>query len=376
MNYFLIHFQIALTQRLRNIKSWLLLLLLPLLLLVVSNAIPPQQISAPVQVGVVLPEEGGEEFWNLLSARSGTVLVFHETDEQTLNRNIATGTWDCGLILAEDFTEKIQNGKTERLFTVRIGEGSAVYPLIQETVSSCVAALVRFPIGYDYLISSQIAENMDSEEIRLLLQQELGEEERVVITMYTQDGESLHPFQMADRSLAQFLHWVLSTTLLVWMLLSICDLGRWNAGSAARRLLPLRSPTSAMLPRLCADSLLAIFSGCLGAWFIESDFAGFAAITTYVVFWSCIGLVIAHFPGICENLPILPAFIVVSSLLLSGVLVDLPSIFHGIAALYRMIPGRMYLQACSGNLGALLPLLAAATASVAVWGLIDQIKKR
>jgi hypothetical protein len=160
------------------------------------------------------------------------------------------------------------------------------------------------------------------------------------------------------------------------MLLTTCDLGRWNAGSSARRLQPLRSPTSTMLPRLCADSLLAIFSGCLGAWFIGSNFAGFAAITSYVVFWSCIGLIIAHFPGICQNLPILPAFIVVSSLLLSGVLVDLSSIFPAVSALSRMIPGRMYLHACTGNLGALLPLLAAAAASVVVSVIIDQIKKR
>lgn len=376
MNYFLTHFQIALTQRLRNVKSWLLLLLLPLLLLVISLSIPPQQISAPVQVGVVLPEEGGKDFWELLSARSGTVLTFFETDEETLNRNIATGTWDCGLILSEDFAEKIQTAKTDRLFTLRIGEGSAVYPLVRETVASCVVALVRVPIGYNYLVSTEIAADLNPNEVRAQLQQELGEEERVAITMYTPDGEPLHPFQMADHGLQQFLRWVLSTTLLVWILLSICDLGRWRAGSAVKRLLPLLSPTTAMLPRLCADSILAILSGCLGAWLIGDGFTGCAAITVYVLFWSGIGLIIVHFPAMCQNLPILPAFIVVSSLLLSGVLVDLSSVFPSISGLLRVIPGRMYLQASIGNHSALLPLLTIAIGCLPVSAVIDRMKKR
>jgi len=76
VTYFLSGFFVAFMQRMRSIRSWLILLLIPALVLGMQAALPEEQISAPVLVGVALPEDGGEDFWELLDDRSGTVLTF------------------------------------------------------------------------------------------------------------------------------------------------------------------------------------------------------------------------------------------------------------------------------------------------------------
>lgn len=376
MKYFLRGFQIAFLQRLGNVKSWLILLIVPLLLLGITLAVPAQQMSAPVQVGVVLPDAGAEDFWELLRGRSGTVLTFFETDEETLNRNIATGKWDCGLILLEDFAEKIAEADTDRLFVIRIGEGSTVYPLVRETVAACVSSLVRIPIAQEYLLSSQIVTQVDTQQIRTLLEQELTDDQLIHINMYTPDGEALHPIRLAESGINQFLRWLLAISLLIWLLLCTCDLGRWNDSSAAKRMRPLLTPTAAMLPWLVADAALGILSGCLGMAIIGGGIAGFVAITVYVLMWSGLCLLIAHFPSVWQNLPILPAFAVVTSLLASGVLVDLATFLPGMGKIVSLIPGRLYLQVCQGNWKMTVPLLGAAAISFLLSIIIDKIKKR
>lgn len=376
MKYFWTCFRITLMQRLRNVKSWLILLIVPLLLLAIQWAIPSQQVSAPVQVGVVLPSEGGEEFWALLQERSGTVLTFFQTDEDTLNRNIATGKWDSGLILSEDFAEKIETADTDRLFQIRVGEGSAVYPLVRETVSACVAALVRIPIAEQYLTTNNIGSEADPDEIRARLEQSLSDEDRVQITMYTPDGEALHPFQLADHGTTQFLRWILSMSLLIWLLLSCCDLGRWSTAGAAKRLNPILSPTAAMLPRLAVDSLLGVVSGCIGIAVIGDGFSGCIAVIGYVLLWSSLSLLMAHFPGIWESLPIMPAFAVVTGLLFSGVLVDISAFLPAASRVIAYIPGRLYLQICQGSILMVLPLLMVAAAGLFLSRFVDKIKKR
>lgn len=65
MNFSFTLFKTALLSRWR---AGLLLLLLPLTAFGARALLPPEEASAPVQVGVVLPEEGGEAFWERLGA--------------------------------------------------------------------------------------------------------------------------------------------------------------------------------------------------------------------------------------------------------------------------------------------------------------------
>ena len=123
-----LHF--TLLQRLGNLRNWIILLLLPMLTLSASFMLPEWRAESAVCVGVVLPESGGEEMWKQLQSHNNDVISFILTDENTLERNIAAGRWDCGIILAEDFDQKLAELDTDRIFTLQIGPGSTIYPMV------------------------------------------------------------------------------------------------------------------------------------------------------------------------------------------------------------------------------------------------------
>ena len=74
MKFLLTGIVMTLKLRLRSVRGWAILLLLPLLVASVVLFLPKQEVSAPVQVGVCLPKSGGEEFWALLEQRSSAVI--------------------------------------------------------------------------------------------------------------------------------------------------------------------------------------------------------------------------------------------------------------------------------------------------------------
>lgn len=70
-------------------------MLLPLLTFGLARLAPAQEIAAPVQVGVVLPQEGGWDFWRRLEGRSGLVVSFQAAGLEQARRQAALGRWDC-----------------------------------------------------------------------------------------------------------------------------------------------------------------------------------------------------------------------------------------------------------------------------------------
>ena len=94
MNFSFTLFKTALLSRWR---AGLLLLLLPLTAFGARALLPPEEASAPVQVGVVLPEEGGEAFWERLEKRSGLVAAAPACPGRSGRWQRAGGTapWSC-----------------------------------------------------------------------------------------------------------------------------------------------------------------------------------------------------------------------------------------------------------------------------------------
>ena len=107
MSFVLTLFRSSLRTQLSSRRTWVLLLLLPLLIAGTARLLPPEEVSTPVQVGVVLPEEGGESFWQRLERRSGLAVTFYRADRSRAERQVASGQWDCALILPEDFEARL-----------------------------------------------------------------------------------------------------------------------------------------------------------------------------------------------------------------------------------------------------------------------------
>ena len=370
MRFFFSVFTASLRQRMRRISVWVVLLLLPCMIFAIHKALPDQSVTAPVTVGVALPEEGGEQLWAALENRSGTVLSFVKADSDTIDRNIAAGRWDCGVIVDEDFTDLLEDMDTDRIFTLRIGEGSTVYPLVRETVAACMAALVTEPIARDYLQDTGIP--ADSQR----LTQVLSAEERVEVTMVTADGTPMHPFQLGGRSVQRILYWLIGAMVLVWLLLAAHDLGRWSRSGSAKRMLGARSLTLLLCGRMAAQWLLILLPGWLTMLSIGGGFAGCVAVLCYSLFWSSVGIIVAHIPAIWQSIPVLPPFAVVLSLLFGGALLDLGNLLPALSPICTHIPGSLFLRLCSGEYKALLPLLITAPVLLGLSVIMDHTKKR
>lgn len=349
MRFLMTGLGLCLERRLKSIKGWAILLLLPLLVFCGKLALPAQEVSAPVQVGVALPETGAEPLWALLEARSDAVLTFHAADPDTLTRNVAAGRWDCGLLVPDDFAQRLENNDTDEIFTVLISSGSSVYPLVQETVAACTAQLVSGHIARDYLLDSGIVESeaaLEAMQFRLEAVEDTAL--RVEISLSTVDGQPLAPFQLADAGVSALLQWLVCAALTVWMLLCSADLTRWSVTPAAMRLRPVRAASVLFLSRVGADGLLALVAGWLAMAILGASPAAYLAVFAYVLLWLSAAVLLAHFPVSQTVLPVLMPFVVVVSLLMSGALVDMSLVLPFPASIARAFPSRLFLDGCAG----------------------------
>ena len=263
MSFFFAAFAAALGSRLTQWRTWALLLLLPLTTFGVRALLPAREVSTPVQVGVVLPQEGGEDFWARLEARSGLVVTFHRAGRDRAERQVAAGQWDCALVLPEDFSQRLDRQETHPLFTLLIGPGSTVYPMVRETAAACVAELISPAMAERYLLDRGIVREEELEAVRPRLRETLTDQERVLVAMETAGGRPLDPLALADSGVDSLLTGLTAILLLIWALLTAMDLGRWLDAPFGRRLAPLRGTLSLLLPRLGAAALPVLCAGGL-----------------------------------------------------------------------------------------------------------------
>ena len=207
----------SLCTQLTSRRNWALLLLLPLLTFTAARRMPPEEVSAPVQVGVVLPE-GESDFGALLEERSGLVVEFCISSLEEAERRVAAGRWDCALVLPDDFQARLDRRELEGLFTLLIGPSSVVYPLVRETVTACLAQRLSPELAADYLLDSGIAAPEQLDQVRPRLNQVLADPDRVLVSLETVDGSSLDPILLADRGISQLLAGLTAVLLLIWTL--------------------------------------------------------------------------------------------------------------------------------------------------------------
>lgn len=356
--------------RLRTVRIWLVLLLLPLLVFSVHLLLPRQEAAAPVQVGVCLPKRGGEAFWELLEPRGGTVMTFLPATEEEIDRNVASGNWDCALILSEDFEDRVEELEKNGIITLRISSASVAYPLVRECTCACLAQLMSPGIAKEYLLESGIVADAATMEAVFRLEA-LGEGERVNVKLSTPDGSPLEPLALGKESTDTILRWILSAALLVWMLLSAADLGRWSKTGAVSRMRPLRSVTVIFLSHIGADALLALTAGVLSQLLLGGGVWGCMATADYVLLWMSAAVLFARWEPVWQALPVCMPFLVVLSLLMSSALVDLRWFSDPLAAVSKVLPASLYLRGCDGSLPALGGLIAGSVACLGLSVALD-----
>ena len=378
MRYQAVALRLALMQQMKRPFVWgmiLLMLLGALSLRIVSSS---GERSAVTCVGIVLPEEGAEAFWESLSRRSGQLVEFIRTDEETLRRNISVSRWDCGLILDEDFGEMLREAELDEAVTLVIGPGSTVYPLVRETVAAVIAEQVSPVIAEQYLLGSGIADEDGLAEARQRLGEILVDVQRVNAVMETLDGNEMDALSLKKESMRRVILGSLAVVLMVWVLYASVDLGRWRSSGAARRMAPMQGAAAILLPRLFA-MLLPVFLASAPALLVV--FGGEGAVCAlvllpYLAVLGAAALLIAVCPGGVAAIPAAIPFAAVACFALCPIFADPSLLLPGVSAVSRWIPVTLYLEACEGDLAAVVKLLGMAALLLAGVGATEKIREK
>lgn len=362
MDYFRCSFRFALLRRIRS-RGSLLFMALALVLTVVMIFAPVGRKDAAVQVGLVLPQEG-KALEALLLERSSELVCFIPTDEETLDKKVLSGQWDCGLVAREDFPEKLEELDFSKMFTVKISDGSTVYPLVQETVAACVMELTSPEIARAYLEKKGIEAEIADQSAQ-----------RVDVILQTADGEEMDALDLTASTARKVLRGLTGLFALIWGLYLAADLGRWLESENAGKLRSVRSGTQLLLPELTAALLPLLIwglvvSGLLGGW---RSAAAFALLLTVVL---GLGLVLPRVKPLWQSVMGLLPFLAVGGLLLEPVLVDVSSLFPAVSRWLCWLPVTLYCRAGDGNLICLAFLALEAMALIALGLLADLKKKR
>lgn len=343
MGYFLQAFSLSCKQQLRSWKVWLMALLLPLLILGVRIYLPAEEAAAPVQVGVCLPHTGGEAFWQKLESRSGTIVTFQQTDLHTLKGKVATGQWDCGLVLAEDFSSRLETLDTDGILTLYTSSASAVYPLVQETAACVIMELISPGVAQDFARKNNISDE-------LLHPDALTQEHQVLIQLQTLTGEALTLEALGRNTTSRLLLGLVALFLLIWVLFSAMDLGSWFASSPTQRMLSARSPAALLLPRGLAVLLPQLISAVITLILLREHWLTIPALLAYLLTLGSAALLLCRWEKGRNALPCLMPFITAAALLFSPVVFDLSVLYPGLYGAFSWLPITLFLSACGGSL--------------------------
>lgn len=367
MSFFWKSTWLSLARRFRRPGSWVLAAMLLALTVGTILAANPGE-SATVRVGLVLPERGAEKLERLLLQRGGDAVEFIVTDEETANRKVLAGSWDCAIVVDKKFDRRVESLELDGIVTVVISPASTVYPLVKETVAACVMELISPDVAREFLEDSGIpAQSLDE---RL---EEIGKTaRRVDVKLRTLDGEPLSMPAMAHTGIQFALRGLVAVMSLVWGLYLTVDLGRWLETGWAGRLRTVRTTTELLLPELAAGLLPLLLWGCVvlpwlggGLWSLPA-YGGLLAVLLGI------GSVIPRLPSVWRSIPVTLPFFAIGSLVLEPVLVDVSTLFPTISRVTRWLPVTLCVRGCQGSTPAIAALFALSAGLLGISRIMDR----
>lgn len=358
MRYSFIAFGTELRRYLFRPRFWVFLLLTAAAAACL-HMLPWRGEGSVVTVGVAAPQGQGKAFLTQLESRSGELVCFCPSDENEIVRRVAASQWDCGLILCPDFDQRMNAGEYEGLITLVTGPGSAVYPLVRETVTAAVLELAAPGIAMDYLVERLQVSGEEQKAAASRLEEILPKDQRVEIVPVTADGRTMEPLELAGAGVERAACGVLAVLLLIWALSAGVDLGRWKQSGEGMRLLAVRSPWEVLLPRLAAWMTPVLLVSGAALLVATGSWLSAAMLLPYLLALGGITLLLAR-GRVWRILPVLLPFAAAVGMLLSPVFVDVTMLVPGLSPLSAVMPVTLYLEGCAGQYTAALKLVGMA----------------
>jgi len=350
MNWFVSSLKLQLRQLLCR-RMLILFVTLALALTVWAVALPREQ-TALTQVGVVLPQQGGEGIYELLQRRNSGLIEFTITDEADMERQILRGNFDCGLILAEDFSRKLERLDTDELFILVTGPGSAVYPLVRETVAACMVELCSPGVAEKFLRQAGV----DTANLADTLQRLREEAPRVQLRAKTLNGNPMDALSLADAGGRQMLAGLLGMLTMGWGLYMAADLGNWLRSPWGRRLRSVQPVNLVLLPRLVAAWLPMLSWGMVFLLLLGKGVPALVSFILLIAVMAALALVIARLPNLWRAVPVVVPFLMAACLVTEPVLLDTAALFPLVGKLTSLLPVTLYIRGSQGSWMALVLL--------------------
>ncbi len=358
MRYLTTAFGMELRRCLLHRRLWIFLLLLTGAA-ALFRLLPWQGEGGIVTVGVAAPQGEGTAFLAGLERHGGELVRFRPADEDEILQCVSTSRWDCGLILREDFDQRLARGEYEGLITLVTGPGSTVYPLVRETVAAVVLELATPGIAREYVEQRLQVSGEQLEQAIPRLEEILPEDQRVAVVPETADGQAMEPLALAEAGMEQAVQGLLAVGLLIWSLSVGADLGRWKESGQAKRLLGVRSLWQVLLPRLTAWMVPALLASSAALLLATGSWMGAVMLLPYLLALGGLSLLLSR-GQVWRVLPVLLPFAAAAGLLLSPVLVDLTQMAPGLSRLSGFMPVTLYLDGCAGQILAVWKLVGMA----------------
>lgn len=352
MRFFWVSFKTELAIRFKS-RSNMLFCLIAVIITVIMLAFSGQENQASIQVGIQIPH-GEEDFCQVLQEKSGRIIEFVPADEQMMDKKILSGDWDCGLIIPDDFTKRLEALDLEKIIVIKKGPASAVYPLVEEVVCAAVIEWISPYLAQDYL------HEMGVEDVSVMDTYSKWEREDgwVKVEMATYTGEPLQTVGILHSVKNHIFSGLAAIFILVWGLYLSVDLGRWLQSFAAVRFCSVCSVAQLLIPKLSASLLPVCVWGSVFFCLMGCGVIGLAALAAFMLVVMALSMVISRFPALWQSVIALIPFQVMASLLLEPVLLDTAILFPKVAAITKWFPVSLFLRAYGGEISSLCVLLA------------------
>lgn len=360
MSVILAQVQMALLSLWRR-PGYLVALLLCPLVLALGLLLPREARGTEILVGISLPEDSpaAAELWERLEEERAGAVTYRRAAPEEVRAQVAAGRWECGFLLAEDFEDRLAEGRYEDLVTQVVSPASTMALPLREPVSAALLELCWQDIAGDCLARI----GLDLPPVGAL-EDIIPPENRVAVRAETVGTDA------APRETAESLPYadLLTGGVGLWLqtaaLLAAGHLRRWLCGGWARLALPCVGLGVLLLPRAAVLGLAAWLAGAAALLLTGGDGRALACLALYQLCLTAASAALALLPGAERLIAVLLPVTPLACVICCPVLLDAALLVPALYPVSRALPLTHFLLAVQGQMGS-AAMLAGMTA---LWG--------
>ncbi len=341
--------------------GYLIALLLCPLVLAFGLLLPREARGTEILVGVSIPEDSpaAAALWERLEEERADTVTYLRTTPEEVREQVAAGRWECGFLLAEDFEDRLAEGRYEDLVTQVVSPASTMALPLREPVSAALLELCWRDIAGGYLARI----GLDLPPVGTL-EEMIQTEERVAIRAETV-GAAAAPLSSADGlPYTDMLTGGVGLWLQAAALLAAGHLRRWLCGGWARLALPRVGLGALLLPRAAVLGLAAWLAGAAALLLTGGDGRTLACLALYQLCLTAVSAALALLPGAERLIAVLLPVTPLACVICCPVLLDAALLVPALYPVSRALPLTHFLLAVQGQTGS----AAALAGMTALWG--------